>query len=344
MINFNKKTVASTIMDPRKGFDRNSINTEIRIDPLTGESGRLAHFGMIKIQKDDFSSWNTPDTRKNCPFCPANIETLTPRFPPEILPEGFLQKGEARVIPNISPYDQYSSLTIISREHLVPLLNFNKKMLIDAFNAGIEFFKLVSQKEPQLPYFILTWNYMPPSGGGLIHPHHQLIITAFPGNLYRKTYVNSKLFYERSGNNYWAELCKVEESRKERYIGQIGRGHWIVPFVSLGVLGEYNVVFPEVHTIFDLSEADIEDLVAGLLRLFKYFDSKGIYSFNMGLFFAPVGQAENYFSLHARIIPRTYLNPFLKPSDVNSLQMILQEPFSVEIPEQLCKELAVFWK
>ena len=51
MINFNKKTVASTIMDPRKGFDRNSINTEIRIDPLTGESGRLAHFGMIKIQK-----------------------------------------------------------------------------------------------------------------------------------------------------------------------------------------------------------------------------------------------------------------------------------------------------
>ena len=70
MINFNKKTVASTIMDPRKGFDRNSINTEIRIDPLTGESGRLAHFGMIKIQKDDFSSWNTPDTRKNCPFCP----------------------------------------------------------------------------------------------------------------------------------------------------------------------------------------------------------------------------------------------------------------------------------
>ena len=80
-----------------------------------------------------------------------------------------------------------------------------------------------------------------------------------------------------------AELCKVEESRKERYIGQIGRDT-DVPFVSLGVLGEYNVVFPEVHTIFDLSEADIEDLVAGLLRLFKYFDSKGIYSFNMGLF------------------------------------------------------------
>ena len=343
MLEFKKKTVTSTFMDPREGFARKSIDTEIRFDPLTGESGRLAHFGAIKTQKVDFSSWNTPDARKYCPFCPENIETVTPRFPPEILPEGFLQKGEAKVIPNISPYDQYSVLTVMSHEHLVPLSSFNKKLLTDAFRAGLKFFQLISKKEPDLPYHILSWNYMPPSGGGLLHPHQQLIITSSPGNLYRKTFENSKLFFERSGRNYWRELCEVEESKKERYIGTIGRGHWIVPFVSLGAIGEYDVIFPEIHSVFDLNEADIEDFSEGLLRLFKYFDSKSIYSFNMVLYFAPVGQAEQFFSLHARIIPRTYLNTLWKPSDVNFLQILLQEPFSVEAPEQLSKELAAYW-
>jgi galactose-1-phosphate uridylyltransferase len=344
MLEFNKRIVTSTFMDPREGFARKSINTEIRFDPLTGESGRLAHFGAIKTKKVDFSSWDTSDARKYCPFCPVNIETATPRFPPEILPEGFLQQGEAKIMPNISPYDQYSSLTVMSAKHLVPLSDFNKKLLADAFGVGLKFFKIVSETEPGLPYHILSWNYMPPSGGGLLHPHQQLIITSSPGNLYRKMYENSKLFFERSGSNYWKILCEVEESKKERYIGRIGRGHWIVPFVPLGAIGEYDVIFPEVHSIFDLNEADLEDLSEGLLRLFKYFDHKGIYSFNMVLYFAPIGQAEQFFSLHARIIPRTYLNTLWKPSDVNSLQILLQEPFTVEIPEQLCKELAVYWQ
>ena len=97
MLEFKKKTVTSTFMDPREGFARKSIDTEIRFDPLTGESGRLAHFGAIKTKKVDFSSWNTPDARKYCPFCPENIETATPRFPPEILPEGFLGKEKQRL-------------------------------------------------------------------------------------------------------------------------------------------------------------------------------------------------------------------------------------------------------
>ena len=55
-------------------------------------------------------------------------------------------------------------------------------------------------------------------------------------------------------------------------------------FCLLGAIGEYDVIFPEIHSVFDLNEADIEDFSEGLLRLFKYFDSKSIYSFNMTIF------------------------------------------------------------
>ena len=47
MIEFKTKVLTTTIMDPRDNFNRKEIETEIRFDPLTGESSRLAHFGMI---------------------------------------------------------------------------------------------------------------------------------------------------------------------------------------------------------------------------------------------------------------------------------------------------------
>lgn len=342
MIEFRSKAVTTTIMDPREDFARKEIVTEIRYDPLTGESGRLAHFGMIKPQKEDFSSWDTPENRSRCPFCPPNIDKVTPRFEPDILPEGHLHRGEATLLPNISPYDSFSALAVMSRDHLVPLEKLSFHLLKDAFEAGVEFFRIIATKKYDLPYHIITWNYMPPSGGGIVHPHQQVIISDSPGNLFRKTLENSKRYYLAHQQSYWKELCRIEKERNERFIGELERSCWLAAFAPLGVLGEFLGIFPEVHTIFDINEAVIEELVRGLKRLFSYFDSVNIFSFNMGLFFAPEG-AEEYFPLHVRVIPRIFLNPVQKPPDVNALQMVLQEPFTVVRPEKQCAELKAFW-
>lgn len=103
------------------------------------------------------------------------------------------------------------------------------------------------------------------------------------------------------------------------------------------------VVFPEIKTIDDCNEGTLQDLVTGMERLFAYFLEMGVASFNMGLFFAPAGEAKKYFSLHARFTPRTYLNPREKPSDINALQMSLQEPVTVIPPETQCRELKELW-
>lgn len=343
MIEFRSKVVSTTIMDPRQDFSRKAIETEIRYDPLTGESGRLAHFGMIKAQKEDFTAWDTPANRSSCPFCPDNIQRITPCYPPEYLPQGRLHRGETTLLPNISPYDQFSALAVMSRDHVAPLHKMSPRLLKDAFGAGMAFFRTIAEQEPGLPYYIITWNYMPPSGGGLVHPHLQVIISDTPGNLYRKTLEHSKQHYLDQRQSYWQELCSTEKERGERFIGELERSSWLCAYTPLGVLGEFLGIFPQVHTIFDFDEAAVEELAAGLGRLFRYFQTVDIYSFNMGLFFAPAG-AEDYFSLHTRIIPRVFLNPIQKPPDVNALQMVLQEPFTVVRPEAQCREIRYLWE
>jgi UDPglucose--hexose-1-phosphate uridylyltransferase len=342
MIEFKSKVVTTTILDPREDFSRKAIETEIRFDPLTGESGRLAHFGMFKPQKEDFSAWDTPETRSRCPFCSPNIAKVTPRFPPEHLPGGHLHRGETTLLPNISPYDQFSALAVMSHAHVVPLEKLSHRILKDSFGAALEFFRIMAARKTGLPYHIISWNYMPPSGGGLVHPHQQVIISDSPGNLYRKTLENSKRYYLNYQQSYWKAFCSTEKERNERFIGELERSCWLTAFVPLGILGEFIGIFPEIHTIFELDEAAVDELADGLERLFRYFQAEDIYSFNMGLFFAPAG-AEDYFSLHVRVIPRISLNETYKPPDVNALQMVLQEPFSVVRPETQCKELKLLW-
>lgn len=336
------------MLDPREDFALKTVDTDIREDPLTGDSGRLAHFGMIKAKRDDLSGLDTPEARKFCPFCPENIEAMTPRFSEDLLPDGHLHRGEARVICNISPYDRYSALTVMTRDHLVTLDQMTEGLLQNAFQAGLDFCRVVRKKEPDLPYYFIGWNYMPPAGGGLIHPHQQVIITDAPGNLHRKTVESSRRFARQHGANFWNELCRVEQEKGERYIGNIGRGHWLAPFVPLGVLGEFMAVFPGVQTPDDLQEETLDDLVQGLKMLLKYLDAQEIYSYNLGLYFAPYLadtdlEPETYYALHLRLIPRTYLNLKHKPSDTSLFQVALQEPFSVVAPETLCQEVKPFF-
>ncbi len=349
MLEFSSRKVYSKLLDPRENFALKTVETDNRRDPLTGDSGRLAHFGMIKAQRDDLSGLDTPEARKSCPFCPDNIGKMTPRFPADLVPAGHLQRGEATVICNISPYDQYSALTVMSKQHLVPPDSFGKSLLRDAFQAGLEFCRIVREKEPRLPYCFITWNYMPPSGGGLIHPHQQVIISDAPGNLYRKTVESSRQFTRKHGANYWETLCRTEEELGQRYIARIGRGHWLVPFVPLGVLGEFMAVFPGIEKIEDLQGEVLDNLVHGLGLLLSYLDARQVYSFNLALYFAPHRTdddlaAEAYYALHLRVIPRTFLNLVHKPADMSFFQVALQEPFSVVAPETLCEDAKPFFE
>ena len=87
-----------------------------------------------------------------------NIDKATPKFPPELIPQGYLQRGQARVIANLGPYDQYSALTIMGPEHVVPLQEITADFLKDSFEAAMQFLRLVLKNNKELPFSIIAWN------------------------------------------------------------------------------------------------------------------------------------------------------------------------------------------
>jgi UDPglucose--hexose-1-phosphate uridylyltransferase len=340
-IEFKIMSAESTFLDPRKGFKETTEGFEVRVDPLTGRTGHISHVGAISPQKLLLDDYNTPALKGFCPFCSPHREGKTPRFVERVLPEGRLVRNETVLIPNLFPYDIYNAVAIMTDQHVVPLKDFNEQRLYDSFSVGIEFLKKVKSIEPGLPYHIMAWNYMPPSGGGLVHPHQQYFATMHPGNQFTDELNGSHRFHAGSGINYWSELVDTERKTGDRYIGEIGGSVWLTSFMPLGILGDILCVFPEVFSIDGINDSHVQDLVTGLLRIFKYYEATGIYSFNASLFFGPEGQ--DWFSCHFRLTPRTFLNTRDHASDLNFFQAILSEPISVVLPEQLCTVVKAYF-
>jgi galactose-1-phosphate uridylyltransferase len=180
----------------------------------------------------------------------------------------------------------------------------------------------------------MGWNYMPPSGGGLIHPHQQYFATMQPGNTFRDEYGRAEEFRKRWGVDYWSALVEEEARRNERYIGRVGDCHFLASFVSLGFPGDITVILPGVYSIHDVTAQVIADLASGLTSVFAYFQDADVFSFNATWCFGPRGQ--DFFAAHLRIIPRIFLNATDSVSDCNFFQGLLGEPVSVVLPEDLC--------
>ena len=86
--------------------------SEVRRDPLTGRSGRVAHFKGFTLIAPDLSRV-VADSRLACPFCPERVMDVTPQLPKTAAPSGRIRRGEAVLFPNISPYDRSSVVTVL---------------------------------------------------------------------------------------------------------------------------------------------------------------------------------------------------------------------------------------
>lgn len=330
-VKLTKREISNTFLDPRKDFSPVVHKMEFRYDPLTGKQVRLVHFGAIKPQPLDLDSYKNP---RFCPFCFPHRETITPKFLPSIISKGRLSQGEALLVPNISPYDDYSGVVIMSEEHVLSLADLTPERFKDALDLAWDFLLILKEKEPELPYHYIGWNYMPPSGGGLVHPHLQVFASHSPPH--RLEMEKAADFMKETGKNFFQEYIATEKERDERYIGQVGESHWLSAFAPVGVLGEYLCIFPDVHTVADLTISRRQDLAAGLLKLRQVFQDRGVFSFNAAFFFGSPGQ--DSYPLFIRIIPRSFLNTHQYPPDFNFLQTLMQSPFCVTWPEEICRE------
>jgi galactose-1-phosphate uridylyltransferase len=313
------------------------IWSEVRRDPLTGRSGRVAHFKGFTLIAPDLSSVVT-DSRRACPFCPDRVLEMTPQLPTTLVPSGRIRRGDAILFPNISPYDRHSVVTVLCREHFLEANQFSSGQLVDGIMASIEYFRALP-RAARGTHSVITWNYMPPSGATQVHPHFQAFSTNRPGGMLEEEVRRSRSFWRRHRRPYWAQLAQDEHTLAERFVAQGRHTVWLSPFVARSVISDVMAVFPDRAYLENLEEAEVTEFVAGLRLALAAFHDEGVRAFNLAFYTAPSGEAGPHFWLHARVSPRIYFNPAILGSDTSAWQHLLDESVMVRSPEALAARL-----
>jgi LAO/AO transport system ATPase len=327
-----KKT--ARIHDPRKGFELAEIESEVRADPLTGETARICHFAFPSRQVPDLAPL-AESTRANCPFCPERIEAITPRYPDALIAGGRMRRGEAVLFPNLFPYDDVSAIVVMSHAHFVPMHALPPRMIADSLALARDFIgEAAKSMAGRECYGIVTWNYMPPSGASQVHPHMQVIVTDTPGNALKRELRAEGEFQERHGLAYPGVLVDSEKQNGSRIVLEEGAITWWAPFCPVGMLGDAQAVFARRHTLGDCGDAEIEAFAGTLSRLAAAYARLGQWGFNLTLFPDAEGERSGRHWLTARLLPRFYLHPQLHNSDVAYLQLLLGEKFGMVFPEE----------
>jgi UDPglucose--hexose-1-phosphate uridylyltransferase len=338
-IEFQRELITSRLMmrDNAGVFAENVIPIESRIDPLTGRTCRIVRFSLDRIVKTDLNSIEKRSGELPCPFCPPLVDKITPRFPSDIVPEGVIRRGKALVFPNTGPYDNYGSVIVVSDEHFVPLADFHLKTVHNALLAAQDFVKSVHKADTAVKHHFIAWNYMPPSGGSLVHPHLQGNAGYHPTNFQKQLLDASWEYHRKNGTNYWNDLLERERRVGERYIGKIGGTQWLTGFVPRGRLSDILVLFPGKASVLDLTEDDLHDLAAGLIKVFRYIDELNLVSFNLSTY---SGYDSGQFWAQVRIIPRGQLlySP-IETSDQFYYQLMHDEDICLLSPETACQRL-----
>lgn len=339
-IRFRKSTKYIKLLDPSQDFKENVLSFEVRVDPLTRRRARVTDLKFRILDPPDLDRVVHKSLERRCPFCAENLEVMTPKFPPRFCPEGRIRFQQAVVFPNAMPYDQNNAVAIFSQDHFVGLSDFSAEMLADGFEAAQIFWKQVLRANAKHKYFTLNWNYMPASGGSMVHPHIHLMADKEPSDHHNVLLKRSKRFWKKFNVNYWEDLLQEEKRIGERFVGETGNVGWLLHYAPKGMLFDVLGVFVERRSFLESPRSELVDFSRGLQNIFRYLDKSHLTSFNMSLFSGL--KDRDHFWTHARLIPRFTIPP-VDTSDANFTLLLHDESLAVIRPERICPALQAFF-
>lgn len=331
---FRKISSQARILNPLKGHALDELPFEIRFDPLTGETGRVFQ-QPFKAERPNIQETVRRSREIFCPFCPEVLEKSTPAFPEDIVPGGRMKVGGACVIPNLVPFDRYAGVAIFSSEHHIPMEELTPQTMRDGFIASLRFLKRIHDVDSRVRFFSINWNYMPPAGSSIVHPHLQPNASEIPTNRLRLQMEGARRYAEENKRDYWTDFMDAEKRSGERYVGEIGPTFWVMNFLPFGFLPDVSCIFTGRRSLSELQEEDFNPFLEGLAGILRYFIEVNVFSFNMALFAVRDG---DHFQINARICPRLLPRP-IGNSDIASNQMLHRESFTVYPPESVCPKV-----
>jgi len=253
-----------------------------------------------------------------CPFCPENVTMVTPTF----ADSRRVIKGESVTFPNLFPFAEWHTVTVITREHTVR--EFSHRQIADALLAQIETLKLFDG-DPSI-----NWNFFSSDGASLVHPHLQGLSDRLPSTLAERYIRASDQYRNNNKETYW-DAVRRQERDSERYLF----GDEILWYAQAVPLGEKEVrgILP-VSGIREL-ESYVDRLAKDLLTVISLYRKLSTHAFNMSIFFDMAG-GDHGFCAFCSLISRINPNP-ASTSDSAFMERLHMEPVILTLPEDLGK-------
>lgn len=338
---FKKETLNFVYLDPFNHFERKETKLEVRKDHIAATVSRVLPYRFRIYERPPIDGYLEKSPPEKCPFCLPQRDTLTPRFPPEIHPAGQFKRGEAVLFPNAFPHSHHNTVAVMGNAHFLPLDSINPSLLTDGIIVCLDYMKKMLSIDPSLNYASINWNYMPPAGGGLLHPHLQTVMgeepTVFTGRLLSE----AKKYREKTGRDLWQDYLAWEKESGERFIARGKGAFWLTAFAPRGMAGEVVFIIPHQYSLPSLTEKDVASLSEDLISVFQYLNSINLVSFNFALYGTMT--EEDAFPVQGRIIPRYLIRP-LDTSDVNYFEKLHGEIICPFVPEEMAAGLKGFFQ
>jgi len=313
---------------------------EHRRDPLTGRISTIcpglrekwsSFVGetdkeLIRKMAEDSASW--------CPFCQP-IEKVTPQV--SYTPEGRWHINNVWVFPNLYPRTEFEAVVTSNENHFLWLDEFSEQFVYQHLNAGIQCIKDVFSANPELSYAVIGWNYLPPAGASLVHPHMQVSMRDIQFNYPAFIEEKGREYFKEYNSNFWRDAIQ-----KERHIRTLGRTEWITPYAPTG-FNEVWAIVRDASTFLELEQQDLVDIGKGISRTLKFYADRGCSAFNMLFHSGKLGEHSDDIWCGLKLVSRPNLKPVYLSIDSWYMPKLLWEDIVAESPEELADDVREYF-
>ncbi len=346
-ISFESVESCFTILNPQQNFTEETHKVEVRKDPLLGDASVYNPF--LRDKAKAFFGDNDPElvrrlvdeSAKTCIFCGDRIEKITPKYPPTIVPEGRIRRGEAVLFPNLFAIGKYHAVIALSESHFLKLSEFTTEIIGDGLTVVRDFINAVYRNDESVQFATINANYLFPGGASLVHPHLQVLLTPVAYSYHARIIEACRSYHKRNLTTFHVDLLEEEKNRGIRYVAHLGNWHWITAFSPLGS-NEVTAVHETVSDFTYLTDADIRALAKGISKVLAFYESLGHLSYNYSLYSVRQPQAGEGHRCVLKIVNRQNLYPNYRNDDY-FLQKMLQTELIINLPEELAGKLRGFY-
>ncbi|HOP46691.1 MAG TPA: galactose-1-phosphate uridylyltransferase [Desulfobacteraceae bacterium] len=337
---FEKQLIKAGYISPDSTLKEQEI--EVRINPISLRQSRIS-FSRQQQHEPGIESLPDPPPdaglTETCPFCRPQIFEKTPRLIPKISDGGYLHNGESILFPNMFPYGSYSAVSVFDDRHYVEIGDADVNTYADCFSNCSEYLKRIRSLDPSVVYMAITQNFLPSSGGSLLHPHLQIQADRVASNNHQYLIKRAEEYYKTTGSYIFSSYLEHERQDKTRFIGNTGPWEWVASFAPEGFYEIWGIL-PGITSFQQLTGEDWLNLSRGVLNTQRFYRSLNRNSYNLGIL--SYETEESALEMRVILLARSNYAPWTR-NDHTGFEIALGDMTTFVAPEETAELARPFW-